>query len=963
MIHYPVLRRSQLPLLALVALAIGLTVALLPHGREMALLRMQAGDSQGAVSSLQRMVDAGDRSPATLSALARALSRAGDSAAAAKLLEDLAAERPGDRAVLESLAGFQRDAGRTDGLMRTLQALQAVAPKVDWQRELARLLGDAGRMEERRQALRALIEHFKAEPVDYVDLARSEQDAGDPAAGALVLQRLAEQNPAAVDASVVGLQISMLLASGDAEQALQRARKWLEGRGDLPRVAAIIGGALSAGSRPDLAVTLLEPLAGPGADPELVAALAQAESDAGHPEQALLRLERLGAVGAGNAAMLRLRLAVALRETDRAMTAAEIVGLRNLPPDLLAGLSRIVLASGRTDALRHILDSAGDGFLQVDAVLAAQIQLALGDTAAARRWSERAAQEVAGQPDRMVELANVELQLRRIDVVLDLLGRAVTEPSLTPGRLIDVARFYIRAKRPTEGALALDALRRYRPSPAANSAWALAATASGHASEVAAWLAAHSVKDLAPDTLEDLVYLAMDAGGMDLAVSAAEQLLEVRNGAGERLLLARALLSAKQPRRALDQLRALAPDAAVPDDLHEAVLYGAWHQGAPVADELRVIWLRHLDAATEPSQRDAAVSVLLELKAYPEVVPVLRQLAEQNPVKWIAVYSEAAAAAGRRAELPAFWAQTAMRPALPVELRRQLAFRVLDAGEKPRAEQVFRTLAAAAPPRSPDVRMLLFIWGPRPAAEQLDWIEARARRAGGADKAEWMNTLVGAGAATRAVAVYRSAAPGDASEPLSEAYATALESVGDKAALAAAVKEQLPTASSLSRLQRLAQLAESSGNGDLERAILDKVVAAGGDRPAVQRRLGTLAFQKRNMIEAERHLSAFVTATGGDYETLMLLGNIAFRKRDSEAARIYYAKSLETLKTSGDRSFRAKTVEANLLHRLGQDAEADQLYQKLLADRPGDTNLRADFVAMLMEQGTLQRARAVLEQQ
>ena len=52
-----------------------------------------------------------------------------------------------------------------------------------------------------------------------------------------------------------------------------------------------------------------------------------------------------------------------------------------------------------------------------------------------------------------------------------------------------------------------------------------------------------------------------------------------------------------------------------------------------------------------------------------------------------------------------------------------------------------------------------------------------------------------------------------------------------------------------------------------------------------------------------------------------------------------------------------------MLHRLGQDAEADQLYQKLLADRPGDTNLRADFVAMLMEQGTLQRARAVLEQQ
>ena len=211
--------------------------------------------------------------------------------------------------------------------------------------------------------------------------------------------------------------------------------------------------------------------------------------------------------------------------------------------------------------------------------------------------------------------------------------------------------------------------------------------------------------------LKDLVYLATDAGGTALAVGAAERLFELRSGGDEGLLLARVLLNADQARRALDRLRALPADTAVPNELYEAVLYGAWHQGAPVADELRVIWLRHLAAATEPSQRDAAVSVLLELKAYPEVVPVLRQLAEQNPVKWISVYSEAAAAAGRRAELPAFWAETAMRPALPVELRRQLAFRVLDAGEKPRAEQVFRTLAAAAPPRSPDVRMLLFSGG------------------------------------------------------------------------------------------------------------------------------------------------------------------------------------------------------------------------------------------------------------
>jgi hypothetical protein len=967
MSRHTALRRSRLPLIVLIASGIGLTVALVPHGRELALLRMQAGDPQGAATALEALVAAGDRSPATLSALARALARAGNVAAAAQLLERLAAERPGDRATLEALAGFQRDAGRTDGLIHTLEALQTLAPRIEWQRELATLLGDAGRSEDRRQVLRSLIEHLAAEPVDYVALARSEQAAGDPAAGALVLQQLAVRHPAAADASVVGLQLSMLMASGEAERALERARQWLDGRSDLPTAAAILGGALSVGGRPDLAVTLLEPHAGPGAGPDLVAALAQAESDAGNPEQGLRRLERLGstakAMGAGTAALLRLQLALVVGDTDRAMMAAEIMGLQKLPAELLARLARGPLAIGRTDALRRILAAAGDGFLQVDAILAARIQLALGDTDAARRWSDRAAREVAGPPERMMELAEVEVRLGRIDRVLDLLGRAVADPRQAPDGLVDVARLYMRAGRAADGALALDALRRRLPSPAADIAWALAATAAGQVREVGAWLSAYRGEGLSADVLKDLVYLASDAKGTALAVAAAERLFGLRTGGDEGLLLARVLLNADQARRALDRLHDLPANTVVPNDLYEAVLLAAWRQRAPVAEELRAIWLRHLAAATEPSERVAAVYVLLELRAYPELLPVLRGLAEQDPRQWLSAYGEAATAAGRQADLPAFWTEMAMRPALPTELRRQLAFRVLETGDKRRAEQVFHALAFAAPPQSPDVRMMLFIWGPRPSSEQLDWVEARARRAAGAETAEWMKVLIADGAPARAVAAYRATAHGATSEPLADAYATALEALGDRAALAAAIQEQLPLAASVSRLHRLAQLAEGAGNAELERKVLEKMVLAGGDSPDAQRRLGVLAIQRRDTAAGERHLAAFVAATGGDYETLMLLGNAASKKRDADGARAYYAKALQMLQASTKSSFRSRVVEANLLHRLGRDDEASRLYQELLAQRQDDTNLRADFVAMLMEQGAMRHAREVLENQ
>jgi hypothetical protein len=59
MSRHTALRRSRLPLIVLIASGIGLTVALVPHGRELALLRMQAGDPQGAGSPVEGCVGPG----------------------------------------------------------------------------------------------------------------------------------------------------------------------------------------------------------------------------------------------------------------------------------------------------------------------------------------------------------------------------------------------------------------------------------------------------------------------------------------------------------------------------------------------------------------------------------------------------------------------------------------------------------------------------------------------------------------------------------------------------------------------------------------------------------------------------------------------------------------------------------------------------------------------------------------
>lgn len=961
-----VLAGPRLPVLAMGAAAMALSVVLIPSGREMALLRIEAGESYIAASILQARVAAGDRSPATMAALARALTALGDAAGAARLLEGYVAERPRDPAALEALAGFQRSAGRTEGLVRTLLSLQEVAPAAERLREIVRLHAGAGREPEQRDALRVLVERFAAEPADYLALARLESARGRHLAGAAVLEALAARHPQAVeDASVVALELGMLLAGSEAEGAVARGRRWLEGRGDPGRTAPVLAGALSVGGRPDLAVALLEPHAGAGADPRLVAALAQAESDAGNPGAALQRLERLDAPpearGGAEAALLRLRLALAVGDTDRAVAAAERAGWPAAQGELLRRLSAIALSAGRTDAIRRVLGSAGEGHLASDPVLAARLHLAIGDTEAARRWSERAAGTIVGRPEEDVLLADVEVRLGRMDRALELLRRAVSEPGLPPTVPRQIASIFVRAGRPAEGALALDELRRRQPSAAAESAWALAAAAAGQTKEVASWLSARGEDELPPDVLQDLVYLAADAKAPGLAATAAERLVAVRGSPADALLLARLLMDSGQARRALERLGALPAGADAPEDFRTAVLLAAWRQGAPVADAVRAHWLRRLRAAAEPAARNEAIRALTELRAHAELLPVLRGLAEQDPEQWLWAFGNAATAAGRRADLLALWAELSRRHGLPADLRRQLAFRLLEAGDKRGAEPAFRALAAAAPPTGRDVSQLLFLWGPRPAAEQLDWLETRARAASGQDRAAWMRLLTDRGAPARAVAVYHATAraggaPGGA---LLDAYLDAVEVQDDKAALAAAAREELPGATSTEQLRRLAHFSARAGDAALERRALERLAAAGGG-PEAQRRLGALAYLRRDMDAAERHLSDFVAATGGDHEAWTLLGDIAAKRRDAAGARQHYAEALRSLQASGDKSFQTRMARANLLHRLGRDAEAREAYEELVAERPEHRSLRADYVAMLMKQGALVQAREVL---
>src|SRR3989454_1464200 len=805
-----------------------LSIALVPGKSELALIHLKDKEYEVARRAYEERFRAGDRSVRVVMPLTQLYLQFGDVEKAVQLMESFVAENPNDVAALKRLGKFFQYAERPRDYLTILERIARLEPAEANLRELSNIYNFTAQYERQIEVLKTLIEKYPNRPQDFIDLANLEATYESIVEADVTMRRFEAMHPEAMTAESTELHLNLLLDAEAPTTALTLASNWIK-RETNYETGVHFADLFNFKKQPALALRLLEPY-DKAADsyPTLLRAIVLLWIGNGKSADAYARLKRLHMAGTLPEIVVESLVDLALqhREIDFAISVAENYDLAILPDWLLTGLAEAALSEEKKDFLARMVSQLGDGFLNQNPVLAAELAHVRNDPTSALRWIERAEKSSKLRVGQRITLATLYLSLGRRDDALRCYQEAALEPDVPDYVFVQLAGLYMEQQKTEQGLELLEPLRAKRHSIDFETAWALLAAAADRGDEVLAWLATDNAQRLSVQSLSDMYFTAMEAAQPNLAVAVAKRLYRQRHSADDQLHLVTALMAASRPGEALKYLRPLlANDSAVAEaDLSEkeqiylAALNAANQAGEPVNAELKSFWSRRLGQTNlSESKREEIVYALLDLKDDPAVLPtlerfartkdsqwlfafidasvragkkdrlleflqtevsrkdlnlnargkylrllieyggdslalfVLRQFADEDLDEWIQVYEETLARLNRKRELIDFLRDRGNRAAVSDRERRSIASRLLELGDKGSAEQELLKLAAAAPPDSPDVSQLLYLWGPRPGVAALDWLEQRGRSAPAASRGPWMRHLINAGAASRAV--------------------------------------------------------------------------------------------------------------------------------------------------------------------------------------------------------------------
>ncbi len=919
------------------------------------------------------------------------------------------------------LARVQAELGDQAGALKRLESLARNPETPAWAiGNLAALYLELDRARDGLPLLRSLAEQ-RSEAQVQAGWARLETRAGDPRRVQDWLTRARVTNRQLLE------DIHFLAAESGAEPLAFDAATRLYQLEQDDRTRRIYANALIGRGRAEEALPILKDLL-PGT-PEDAEVFVAALSAADRKPQALAFLQDRAA-GEPQPLLLAddlMALAIELDQPLLAFAEARRQNPRLLPEDTIASLAENAAEEGDFALIDWLLAETGPDFLAKRPAMAARIAVARGDNKAARDWVEKALAAPNPPLTTRLSVARTLTDLGENARALALLETVARDPATPPFAIANLANLYLELGKAKEGLPLLRTLQEQRSAPQVQEGWARLETQAGQAGPVLAWLKA--TPQPGRQVLSDIYYLAAQGAKPDLAFAAAEKLQGLYPGKEASLVWGQALTAAGRAEEAVPILRALLPGSAEvrsayisalgrggdPADLRsfaktaladptmdaatrEGLLFAlldaglgdlalpalrdlakadpakweeAYMQALRLANadrERADLIVRRLQSNPPAARRDLLLYELLEVAGPARALPFLEKVARAEPTgPWPTVYEEALATAGRRDDLITWVTRRSIDKRLSVQDRRNAAFRLLDLGAKPVAEQAFSLLAQDARPDSPDVQQLVFLWGPRPPERGLEWLSRRARTAEtGPERAAWLQLLNDVGATARTIALVAPRPPVSGADPVLAPYVNALIAERGFDEVGQLLSRLIPPTDETQPLLQMADWAEQAARPDVAVQAWDKLLDRLGDDPDRLLQAGrTFAFAGRAEKAVgvlDRYFRVADAEGRADHRPWYYYGLSLSAMNRQQEARAAYREMLERIAAKEENDFETRRRKATGLSAIGADEEAIAVYEGLVAERPTDRSLLADYVAMLIETERFDRAEQLLRQ-
>ncbi|MGC1955127.1 MAG: tetratricopeptide repeat protein [Gammaproteobacteria bacterium] len=362
------------------------------------------------------------------------------------------------------------------------------------------------------------------------------------------------------------------------------------------------------------------------------------------------------------------------------------------------------------------------------------------------------------------------------------------------------------------------------------------------------------------------------------------------------------------------------------------------------------------------ADREWLLDTLPEVAGQQVALTHLKKLADSGHSKWAQRYEYELREAGDVRQLGAFLLQRGLEATAPLPERINAGYSLLELGRKTAAQQVFQALAANEPPSGSSVQELLFLWGPRPSPQALNWLAERAKRATTSrEQAAWLGYMLDKGAAQQVVELIGTQF--SISDPsFRDLEISAVAKLKQQDELKRVLERAIAAERELDRLARYAAIAQDQGFSAIAERAWKSVLVKDSSHARALKELGVLAFFRDDLSSAEELLTRYLEKTHDDFAATYYLAETLRSKKQRRATAKLYRRALTELRQTKSESLDSLRIEAMILSRLGEVDSSRAKFEQLLESRPADRpQVMEDYVQMLIDSGRPKEALDVLD--